>query len=224
MKMKQQCSMFKIFLAASFILLNSFSEARITKIKRSLLFAPHHLGDVALLHSEEKGFWVVQNGREHSVDDFLLDPQLQGISSDTLDAFLCDGLISIIPHDSGEFELEACHSEAGKGPLAGVIAGAAARGVAWLIVAKGYRGAIGIDTSESGKFLGFVLTEGASEGVTAAAGTIEQVTALSPELATAGAKTGAGIAAAGGAIAAIPVIEAVAHLTQVIFSALAFLP
>ena len=228
MKIKQQCSMVRILLAASFILLSSFSEARITKIKQSLLFAPHHLGNVALLHSEEKGFWVVQKGQEHPVDDFLLDPQLQGLSSNGLDAFLRDGLISIIPHDSGEFELEACHSEAGKGPFTGAIAAWTVRIVAYGIVAKGAKGVIGslngLKITEAEKFLSFALTQTTGGGLADIAGASELVSRISPELATAAVRTEASITVVGGAIAASSAIEAVAYGFQAFFSALAFLP
>lgn len=194
----------------------SKKQARITKIKPSLLFVPHHLGDVALFHSEERGFWVVHNAQEHPIDDFLLDPQLQGISSDALDAFLCDGLISIIPHDTGEFELEACHSEAGKGPV-GKIAAYLVRTVAYGCIASMATTAIttGVEATGGGPAGGAINTGGAvllgkAEIITPDSAAVAAFIEGYGDAATAAQVTAGGIAAVGNPAVACTLVECIA--------------
>ncbi len=87
---------------------NGFLNAALEEIEKASVFAPSHLGKIALFHDEE-GLHVLKDGERHQVKNHLLDWSLQNISKDSpkLKRFLKNGYIDVNQAENGEYLLEA---------------------------------------------------------------------------------------------------------------------
>lgn len=97
---------FKTILIVCSVVISTFSNAGIVRIKKSCVLTPASIGAIDLLHSED-GFSVVKDGEMSFVEDCWVDSYLKNISYDRLKNFLGFGKIFVNQMDNGEFSIKA---------------------------------------------------------------------------------------------------------------------